>query len=41
MASIQAKLKEIDSWIRNRLRYCIWHDRGAQPGRSWNGKGKT
>jgi RNA-directed DNA polymerase len=26
MASIQAKLKEIDSWIRNRLRYCIWHD---------------
>lgn len=26
MASIQTKLKEIDSWIRNRLRYCIWHD---------------
>jgi group II intron reverse transcriptase/maturase len=26
MASIQAKLKQIDSWIRNRLRYCIWHD---------------
>jgi RNA-directed DNA polymerase len=26
MASIQGKLKEIDSWIRNRLRYCIWHD---------------
>ncbi|MEQ9374087.1 MAG: group II intron reverse transcriptase/maturase [Imperialibacter sp.] len=26
MASIQAKLKEIDSWLRNRLRYCIWHD---------------
>ena len=26
MASIQVKLKEIDSWIRNRLRYCIWHD---------------
>lgn len=26
MASIQAKLKEIDSWIRNRLRYCIWTD---------------
>ena len=19
-------LKEIDSWVRNRLRYCIWHD---------------
>lgn len=29
MASIQAKLKEIDSWIRNRLRYCIWHDGDA------------
>jgi len=26
MASIQQKLKEIDSWLRNRLRYCIWHD---------------
>jgi len=26
MASIQGKLKEIDGWIRNRLRYCIWHD---------------
>ncbi|MFM7857575.1 MAG: group II intron maturase-specific domain-containing protein [Flammeovirgaceae bacterium] len=24
--SIQGKLKEIDSWVRNRLRYCIWHD---------------
>jgi len=26
MASIHHKLKEIDSWLRNRLRYCIWHD---------------
>ncbi len=26
MASIQGKLREIDSWVRNRLRYCIWHD---------------
>jgi RNA-directed DNA polymerase len=26
MASIQIKLKELDTWIRNRLRYCIWHD---------------
>lgn len=26
MASIQAKLKELDGWIRNRLRYCIWHN---------------
>lgn len=26
MASIQSKLKELDSWLRNRLRYCIWKD---------------
>lgn len=26
LGSIQAKLKEVDSWLRNRLRYCIWHD---------------
>ena len=26
LASIQGKLKELDGWIRNRLRYCIWHD---------------
>jgi len=26
LASIQAKLKAIDEWLRNRLRYCIWHD---------------
>lgn len=26
MASIQAKLEDLDSWIRNRLRKCIWHD---------------
>lgn len=25
MASIQGKLKELDGWLRNRLRYCIWH----------------
>jgi RNA-directed DNA polymerase len=25
MASIQGKLRDVDSWIRNRLRYCIWH----------------
>jgi group II intron reverse transcriptase/maturase len=24
--SIQGKLKELDGWLRNRLRYCIWHD---------------
>jgi RNA-directed DNA polymerase len=25
MASIQVKLKELDAWVRNRLRGCIWH----------------
>lgn len=25
MASIQNKLNELDGWLRNRLRYCIWH----------------
>ena len=25
MANIYSKLKETDSWLRNRLRYCIWH----------------
>ncbi len=25
LASIQDKLKELDGWLRNRLRYCIWH----------------
>jgi RNA-directed DNA polymerase len=24
MASIQGKLRDLDGWIRNRLRYCIW-----------------
>ena len=26
LASIQTKLKALDEWLRNRLRYCIWHD---------------
>jgi RNA-directed DNA polymerase len=26
LASIHGKLKDLDSWVRNRLRYCIWHD---------------
>lgn len=26
LASIHGKLKELDSWLRNRLRYCIWKD---------------
>lgn len=25
IASIHGKLKELDGWLRNRLRYCIWH----------------
>ena len=25
-ASIHSKLKKMDEWLRNRLRYCIWHD---------------
>ena len=25
-ASIQSKLNELDGWLRNRIRYCIWHD---------------
>lgn len=25
MASVHGKLKELDGWVRNRLRYCIWH----------------
>ncbi len=26
LGSIRAKLKKADEWLRNRLRYCIWHD---------------
>jgi hypothetical protein len=25
-ASILNKLNELDGWLRNRVRYCIWHD---------------
>jgi group II intron reverse transcriptase/maturase len=25
-ANILGKLKDLDGWVRNRLRYCIWHD---------------
>ena len=25
MANIYGKLKDLDGWVRNRLRYCIWH----------------
>ncbi len=26
LSSIQSKIKKLDEWLRNRLRYCIWHD---------------
>lgn len=26
LANISSKLQSIDSWLRNRIRYCIWHD---------------
>ena len=26
IGNIHSKLKALDSWLRNRLRYCIWHD---------------
>ncbi|MCD8433638.1 group II intron reverse transcriptase/maturase [Tenacibaculum finnmarkense genomovar ulcerans] len=26
LTSIYAKVKKLDEWLRNRLRYCIWHD---------------
>jgi len=25
LANIHGKLKDLDGWLRNRLRYCIWH----------------
>ena len=27
LTKIYAKIKKLDEWLRNRLRYCIWHDR--------------
>jgi RNA-directed DNA polymerase len=29
LASIHVKLKSLDEWLRNRLRYCIWTDGDA------------
>ena len=26
LAKISTKIKKVDAWLRNRLRYCIWHD---------------
>ena len=46
LGNIYTKLKKVDEWLRNRLRYCIWHDWRAkhrfEPG--WargDGNGKT
>ena len=39
LASIHSKLKELDGWIRNRLRYCIWSRPSGR--RNPSGKGKT
>jgi TRAP-type C4-dicarboxylate transport system substrate-binding protein len=25
MANMLVKLQEVDGWVRNRFRYCIWH----------------
>lgn len=30
MASIQLKLRDLDGWLRNRLRYCIWSRLGGR-----------
>ena len=35
LGSIQIKLKKIDEWLRNRLRYCIWHDSEGFPLRKY------
>ena len=34
LGNIGSKLKSIDSWTRNRLRYCIWTDGDAESGKS-------
>jgi RNA-directed DNA polymerase len=39
MASIQGKLKELDGWLRNRLRYCIWSRTCGR--RNLKGRGRT
>jgi len=26
LASMWGKLRDVDGWVRNRLRYCIWKD---------------
>ena len=39
LASIQQKLKKLDEWLRNRLRYCIWSRLVGR--RNLKGRGKT
>lgn len=39
-ANIFTKLRDLDGWVRNRLRYCIW-SRSSCGRRNLNGKGKT
>lgn len=42
LASIQGKLKKLEEWLRNRLRYCIWTDwkkpdrKRKKPYPTWN-----
>ena len=26
ITNIHSKLKQLDEWLRNRIRYCVWHD---------------
>lgn len=38
LANMQGKLLDLDGWLRNRLRYCIWHHwkkRGYEPLITW------
>ena len=44
-ASIHGKLKRMDEWMRNRLRYCIWQhwktDRSRRVNVQWTFKGRN
>jgi len=44
LASMHGKLRDVDGWVRNRLRYCILRQaqhKSGMTGRNPNGKGKT
>jgi len=44
LASMHGKLRDVDDWVRNRLRYCILRQaqhKSGMTGRNPNGKGKT